>query len=93
MRQSIDKQLSQQDGICFLCLERCVDPTIEHVIPLRRGKGGSLPKKRVNQVAACRHCNAAKGNRPPTEVEMARLLLLHRQAKGEAERGAWMLVR
>lgn len=74
----------EQDGACFFCGRAMPEParqrlrhrkrldsaTIEHVVP--RSLGGA--EDWSNEVAACRECNAAKADRPPTDEELARLV-------------------
>lgn len=78
-----------QGGLCFHCGCAMPDPltqrarhrkrldsaTIDHVFP--RALGGLA--EWVNEVAACRSCNAAKADRMPGFVELWRLLWLKRE--------------
>lgn len=56
----IRKLLYQSDGRCWYCgvRLRMKDVTQDHVVP--RADGGT--SRRSNIVAACRSCNAAKGD-------------------------------
>jgi len=49
--------------------------TIEHVLP--RTLGGT--QSWLNEVAACRACNALKADRLPTAIELWRLVWLKRE--------------
>lgn len=78
-----------QGGLCFHCGLPMPDPlgqrqrhrkrddaaTIEHVLPRTLGGRQSW----VNEVAACRACNAAKADRLPTAMEVWRLAWLKRE--------------
>ena len=78
-----------QGGLCFHCGRPMPDPlgqrqrhrkrddaaTIEHVLPRTLGGRQSW----VNEVAACRACNAAKADRLPTAMEVWRLVWLKRE--------------
>lgn len=84
-----------QNGLCFHCGHPMPDPlsqrprhrkrpdaaTIEHVLP--RALGGV--ESWVNEVAACRACNAAKADRFPSGVEVWRLVWLKREGLLEAQ--------
>lgn len=75
-----------QHGFCFHCGGSMPDPlvqrarhrkradaaTIDHVLP--RSLGGMAAW--LNEVAACRACNAIKADRPPLAVELWRLVWL-----------------
>ena len=52
--------LADQEGRCGYCKTRLSQDTVtaDHIIP--RSRGGS--NRRVNIVASCRACNAAKGD-------------------------------
>jgi 5-methylcytosine-specific restriction endonuclease McrA len=77
---------SEQAGKCFYCSEPLPEPaserirhrkremsaTIDHVLP--RSLGGAAEWH--NEVAACRRCNSAKADRPPTPEELCRLQIL-----------------
>lgn len=79
-----------QNGLCFHCGGAMPDPllqrprhrkrldaaTIEHVLPRTLGGRESW----INEVAACRACNAGKADRLPRSVEIWRLLWLKREA-------------
>jgi len=78
-----------QHGRCFHCGAPMPDPliqrdrhrkrpdaaTIEHVLP--RTLGGT--QSWLNEVAACRACNALKADRLPTAIELWRLVWLKRE--------------
>lgn len=73
----------EQQGVCFFCGRTMPEParqrlrhrkrmesaTIDHVQP--RTLGGLAEWS--NEVAACRACNSAKADRPPTEEELTKL--------------------
>lgn len=95
---------AHQGGLCFHCGRPMPDPltqrerhrkradaaTIDHVLP--RALGGMAAW--LNEVAACRACNAAKADRMPTAVEVWRLLWMKREGLLEASvRGAVVLER
>lgn len=64
--ERLDAAVLAQDGRCFWCGQpfgRLVPPTVDHVVP--RAKGG--PSWAENEVAACRRCNAERGQRSPVE--------------------------
>ena len=58
MHRKLVKLVARQRGRCFLCHQHITQPTVDHVHP--RSKGGS--GRMENLRAACRACNAAKGN-------------------------------
>jgi 5-methylcytosine-specific restriction endonuclease McrA len=66
--------LRVQVGRCFYCREivHRRRATLDHFIPQARGGNASLG----NKVVACAACNHAKGNRLPTDEEVARHALL-----------------
>ncbi|MCR6632120.1 MAG: HNH endonuclease [Magnetospirillum sp.] len=78
-----------QSGLCFHCGSPMPDPltqrgrhrkrpnaaTIEHVLP--RALGGM--ESWLNEVAACRACNATKADRLPSGMELWRLAWLKRE--------------
>lgn len=51
------------DSVCAYCLQLCVKPVLEHVIPISRG-GTNTPD---NIVMACQWCNNSKGTKTPLE--------------------------
>ncbi len=69
-----NRELFLRDGnLCMYCGHefRASNLTRDHVIPLsRKGKN-----RWSNVVAACRHCNARKGNRTPEEANMQLLAI------------------
>ncbi|MBR9970435.1 HNH endonuclease [Magnetospirillum sulfuroxidans] len=73
----------EQQGLCFYCgiamaapltqrlrhRKRLDAATIEHVVPRAHGGAAEWP----NEVAACRACNAAKGDDAPSEHNLRKL--------------------
>lgn len=78
----------EQQGFCFYCGTAMAAPltqrvrhrkrqdaaTIDHVVPRAHGGATEWP----NEVAACRACNAAKGDCPPSELDIQKLRQLKR---------------
>lgn len=76
----------EQDGKCFYCDREMAAPltqrlrhrkrpdaaTIDHVVPQAAGGAAEWP----NEVAACRTCNAAKADAPPSDDDLTRLARL-----------------
>lgn len=64
--ERLEAAVLAQGGRCFWCGQefgRLVAPTVDHLVP--RAKGG--PSWAENEVAACRRCNAERGQRSPVE--------------------------
>jgi 5-methylcytosine-specific restriction endonuclease McrA len=59
--------LHRDNYTCQYCGERRHDLTIDHIVP--RSKGGT--DSWDNVVAACLRCNVKKGDRTPTQANMA----------------------
>lgn len=88
---------AHQNGLCFHCGRAMPDPlsqrqrhrkrqdaaTIDHVLPRTLGGGEFW----LNEVAACRACNAAKADRPPGVLEIWRLIWLKRDALLDGDDG------
>lgn len=58
-----------QNGYCGICGKRLkclIKVTLDHVKPLSRGGG----RGERNLIAAHRHCNEGKADRPPTGCEV-----------------------
>jgi 5-methylcytosine-specific restriction endonuclease McrA len=77
MRERLLRLLTLQDNICFYCgkIASPTDANVDHVIPL--SKKGS--KDITNCVAAHVKCNDAKADRMPTDEELKRLSILHKE--------------
>jgi 5-methylcytosine-specific restriction endonuclease McrA len=59
--------LKRDHGTCQYCGSRHGEMTADHVVPKAMGGSDSWE----NLVCACSGCNARKGNRTPTQAEMA----------------------
>ncbi len=62
--------LKRDNHRCQYCGRTSVPLTIDHVIPKQNGGRNSWD----NLVAACHSCNVRKGNRTPSEADMALLI-------------------
>lgn len=70
---SLMVRLNLQNGVCFLCLNKAVRPTIDHLVPKSMIRAGAHIGHHDTRVVACYACNAEKADRPPTNLELRRL--------------------